>query len=84
MRANVVLLYFSCDCVGTQSKFGFDHAIDYKATDGSAEALAAKIRECCPDGIDMYFDNVRLRVGPSSGRCASRLCRSGLTNRLAQ
>jgi len=33
--------------------FGYDHAIDYKATKGLDEALA----ERCPDGIDAFFDN---------------------------
>jgi NADPH-dependent curcumin reductase len=33
--------------------FGYDHAIDYKATKDVDEALA----ERCPDGIDAFFDN---------------------------
>jgi NADPH-dependent curcumin reductase CurA len=33
---------------------GFDAAIDYKAPGDIAEALAA----ACPDGVDVYFDNV--------------------------
>ncbi len=33
---------------------GFDAAINYKTTDD----LAAAIAEACPDGIDVYFDNV--------------------------
>ena len=32
---------------------GFDAAIDYKSID-----VAAALREHCPDGIDVYFDNV--------------------------
>jgi NADPH-dependent curcumin reductase CurA len=32
---------------------GFDVAIDYKAVD-----VKAALREHCPDGIDVYFDNV--------------------------
>ncbi|MBT3400693.1 MAG: NADP-dependent oxidoreductase [Rhodospirillaceae bacterium] len=34
--------------------FGFDEAIDYKAVDD----LDAAIRQACPDGIDVYYDNV--------------------------
>lgn len=34
--------------------FGFDTTIDYKAVDN----LDAAIRQACPDGIDVYFDNV--------------------------
>lgn len=32
---------------------GFSAAINYKLED-----VAAKLKECCPDGIDVYFDNV--------------------------
>jgi NADPH-dependent curcumin reductase CurA len=35
-------------------ELGFDGAIDYKAEDDLGAALAA----ACPDGIDVYFDNV--------------------------
>lgn len=34
--------------------FGFDAAIDYKATDD----LGAALRDACPDGVDVYYDNV--------------------------
>ncbi|HQT87891.1 MAG TPA: NADP-dependent oxidoreductase [Acidiphilium sp.] len=34
-------------------ELGFDAAIDYKS-----EAVSAKLREYCPKGIDVYFDNV--------------------------
>ena len=37
-----------------QSKFGFDAGINYKTTDNIATAVA----EECPDGVDVYFDNV--------------------------
>jgi NADPH-dependent curcumin reductase CurA len=32
--------------------YHFDEAIDYKATD-----LRAALKEACPDGVDVYFDN---------------------------
>lgn len=35
------------------SDYGFDAAIDYKSADVSAE-----LARLCPDGIDLYFDNV--------------------------
>lgn len=37
-------------------EFGFDAAIDYKGL--SREALDAAVRETCPNGVDVYFDNV--------------------------
>jgi NADPH:quinone reductase len=33
--------------------FGYDAAIDYKSDD-----LRAALKEACPDGVDVYFDNV--------------------------
>ena len=37
-----------------RDEFGYDAAIDYKATDD----LEAALREACPEGIDVYYDNV--------------------------
>lgn len=37
-----------------ESKFGFDAGINYK----TAENMNAAIAEACPDGVDVYFDNV--------------------------
>jgi NADPH-dependent curcumin reductase CurA len=36
------------------SEFGFDHAINYNTT----EDMKAALRTACPDGVDVYFDNV--------------------------
>ncbi|MFB6171156.1 MAG: NADP-dependent oxidoreductase [Haloarculaceae archaeon] len=35
-------------------EIGFDEAINYKTTDD----LGAAVGEACPDGVDVYFDNV--------------------------
>lgn len=35
------------------SSIGADHTIDYKAED-----VAAKLAEYCPDGVDLFFDNI--------------------------
>jgi NADPH-dependent curcumin reductase CurA len=40
-------------CAWIVDELGFDAAIDYKSQD-----VAARVREECPDGIDLYFDNV--------------------------
>ena len=37
-----------------QKKFGFDGGINYKTTEDMEKAIAEK----CPDGVDVYFDNV--------------------------
>jgi len=40
-------------CRWTCDALGADEAIDYKS-----ESVAARLSELCPDGIDVYFDNV--------------------------
>jgi len=40
-------------CRWITSELGFDAAIDHRAGD-----VAARLRETCPGGIDVYFDNV--------------------------
>jgi NADPH-dependent curcumin reductase len=40
-------------CSWLTDEFGFDAAIDYKSED-----VAKRIRELCPKGIDVFFDNV--------------------------
>ena len=40
-------------CDWLVSELGFDAAIDYKAGD-----TAAGVAEACPDGVDVFFDNV--------------------------
>jgi NADPH-dependent curcumin reductase CurA len=41
-------------CERLTEELGFDGAIDYKATADRESAIA----EACPDGVDVFFDNV--------------------------
>ncbi len=40
-------------CAWLTDELGFDHAINYRDED-----VGARLRATCPDGIDVYFDNV--------------------------
>jgi NADPH-dependent curcumin reductase CurA len=40
-------------CEWLTGELGFDAAIDYKA-----EEVSARLRELCPDGLDVFWDNV--------------------------
>ena len=58
---------FNCTTIGScggpekceliKSKFGYDHAVDYKKASNKDE-LKALLKEAAPDGIDMYYENV--------------------------
>jgi len=56
-------------CAWLVDELGFDAAIDYKNED-----LAERLRESCPDGIDLYFDNVG---GEILNACLARLALRG-------
>jgi NADPH-dependent curcumin reductase len=40
-------------CAWLTDELGFDSAVNYKTDD-----VGARLREACPEGIDLYFDNV--------------------------
>jgi NADPH-dependent curcumin reductase len=40
-------------CAWLVDEFGYDAAINYKTDD-----VSARLRDACPDGIDLYWDNV--------------------------
>lgn len=40
-------------CRALIEDLGFSAAINYNSMD-----VSAKLKECCPDGVDIYFDNV--------------------------
>ena len=45
-------------CSFVRDELGFDACIDYKAADD----INAAVRAACPDGVDVYFDNVGGRI----------------------
>ena len=52
--ATVVGIAGSADkCAWLVDELGFDHAVNYRTED-----VGARIRATCPDGIDVFFDNV--------------------------
>ncbi len=52
-------------CAWLVDELGFDGAVNYKTDD-----VSARLRELCPDGIDVYFDNVG---GEILDRCLAQL-----------
>jgi NADPH-dependent curcumin reductase CurA len=52
-------------CAWLTDELGFDHAINYRDED-----VGARLRATCPDGIDVYFDNVG---GEILDACLARL-----------
>lgn len=52
-------------CAWLTDELGFDHAINYRDED-----VGKRLRATCPDGIDVYFDNVG---GPILDACLARL-----------
>jgi NADPH-dependent curcumin reductase CurA len=56
-------------CAWIVDELGFDAAIDYKNED-----VTERLRETCPDGIDLYFDNVG---GEILNACLARLALRG-------
>jgi len=56
-------------CGWVAGELGFDACIDYKSAD-----VAAALREQCPEGIDVYFDNVG---GEILDAALARLARGG-------
>jgi NADPH-dependent curcumin reductase CurA len=56
-------------CAWLTDELGFDTAINYRTDD-----VAARLREACPDGIDIYFDNVG---GELLDHCLARIALRG-------
>lgn len=54
-----------------KTKFGFDAAINYNTTENMTKAIS----EACPDGVDIYFDNVGGTISDSVHANINRLGR---------
>ena len=54
-----------------KNRFGFDAGINYKTTDDMAAAVA----NACPDGVDVYFDNVAGEISDGVHRNMNRFGR---------
>jgi len=67
-----------CDFV--VKELGFDSCVDYKA----ANDLDAALRAACPDGIDIYFENVGGVVGDAVLRNLNFFARVALCGSIAQ
>ena len=58
-------------CQWLTGELGFDAAINYK----TCEDYEAAIRETCPDGVDVYFDNVGGEILDAALACLNRHAR---------
>jgi len=56
-------------CKWLVDELGFDHAIDYRR-----ENVAERLGELCPEGVDIYFDNVG---GPLTNSIATKMALHG-------
>ena len=61
-----------------KDKFGYDAAFNYK----TSQDLTASLRETCPDGIDIYFENVGGKVQPQSYYARQAIWFGGLVESL--
>jgi NADPH-dependent curcumin reductase CurA len=73
--------------VGTNDKvrfvtrdLGFDAGLNYRDTDD----LQARLREQCPNGIDIYFDNIGGRITDEVMRLLNTKARVAVCDQLAQ
>ena len=66
-------------CRHIVEELGFDAAIDYKS-----ENVLAALREHCPEGIDVYFDNVGGEILDAALACLARGARIPLCGAISQ
>lgn len=65
-------------CRALVEDLGFSAAINYRRED-----VPARLRECCPDGIDVYFDNVGGAISDTViTQVLLQLCQQSMKKRL--
>jgi NADPH-dependent curcumin reductase CurA len=62
-----------------RSFYGYDGAIDYKSED-----VAAALKDACPDGVDVYFDNVGGDVSAAVHRRLALHARIAICGQISQ
>jgi NADPH-dependent curcumin reductase len=67
-------------CRLLSEEYGFDAAVDYKG----AQSVATTLREHCPEGIDVFFDNVGGEVLEAALRNLARGARVVLCGAISQ
>lgn len=67
-------------CAYVTDEIGFDACVDYK----NEKDLAAAIASACPDGVDVYFDNVGGPITDAATRCLNMWGRIVLCGAISQ
>lgn len=62
-----------------KNELGFDEAINYKTTSNMREALAT----ACPDGVDVYFDNVGGEISDAVYSLLNKFARIAVCGQIA-
>ncbi|GAB0492590.1 hypothetical protein MMPV_003858 [Pyropia vietnamensis] len=71
-------------CAYVRDTLGVDAVVDYKAARGSVGALTKALARACPDGVDIYFDNVGGPLLDAALRVLSRRGRVVLCGAISQ
>jgi NADPH-dependent curcumin reductase CurA len=66
-------------CAYVKDELGFDAAVDHKAAD-----FAARLKAACPDGIDVYFENVGGAVWQAALPLLNKFARIPVSGLVAQ
>ena len=66
-------------CAAVCERFGFDDCVDYKAPD-----LEGQIARACPNGVDVYFENVGGAVQQAAFAAMNRFGRVAMCGQVSQ